>query len=164
MLIAKNINQYNDNYIYFCDPIKNNIMYEGTFNRILYSTPYFSLNGVYLNIQFNYCFNETAGNKNKCSYDVKTNIMVINEIKKIETNILEKYSNKTKMPQYKLYEQLMCGTIKLHIKHNAQMQTPSPTHNNNFILKISGIWETVNCYGLTYKFIKMDTLPVSNIQ
>jgi hypothetical protein len=158
MFIAKNIDQYNENYIHFCEPIKNNIMYEGTFNRILYSTPYFSLNGVYLHIQLIYCLNDSSSNKNKCSYDIKSNIAVINEIKKIEMNILEHYSNTTKTPQYKLYEQLMSGSIKLHAKNNAN------TSNNKFILKISGIWETNNFYGLTYKFIKIDDLPVGNIQ
>ena len=144
MFIAKNIDQYNENYIHFCDPIKNNIMYEGTFNRILYSTPCFSLNGVYLHVQLNYCINEICCNKNKFSYDIKTNISVINEIKKIEMNILEKYSKNTKTPQYKLYEQLMGGTIKLHVKNNPI------TSSNTFILKISGIWETNSFYGLTF--------------
>jgi hypothetical protein len=158
MLIAKNIHQYNENYIHFCDPIKNNIMYEGTFNRILYSTPYFSLNGVYLHIQLNDCLNDAFSNKNKCLYDIKSNIGIINEIKKIEINILENYANATKTPQYKLCEQLMSGSIKLHTKNNAN------TINNKFILKISGIWETNIFYGLTYKFIKIETLSVSNIE
>ena len=155
MFIAKNIQQYNDNYIHYCEPIKNNIMYEGTFNRILYSTPYFSLNGVYLHIKLNCSVNDFFSNKNKCYYDIKSNIAVINEIKKIEINILEKFSNSAKTPQYKLLDQLMSGSIKLPSKNNGI---------NHFILKISGIWETNNFYGLTYKFMKMDTLTVSNIQ
>ena len=48
MNIAKQLDQYNENYIYFCEPIKNNIMNEGTFIRILYSSPLLVLNGVYL--------------------------------------------------------------------------------------------------------------------
>ena len=50
MNIVKNIDQYNDNFVYFCDPIKNNIMNNGNFIRILYSTSIFVLNGIYLNI------------------------------------------------------------------------------------------------------------------
>ena len=82
----------------------------------------------------------------------------INEIKKIEIKLLEKFSNYAKMPQYKLLDQLMSGAIKLHAKNNVN------TINNHFILKISGIWETNNFYGLTYKFMKIETLPVGNIQ
>ena len=53
MNIVKNIDQYNDNFVYFCDPIKNNIMNNGNFIRILYSTSIFVLNGIYLNISIN---------------------------------------------------------------------------------------------------------------
>ena len=48
MNIAKTLDQYNNNYVHLCESIKNNIMNEGQFIRILYSTPYFSLNGIYL--------------------------------------------------------------------------------------------------------------------
>ena len=48
MNIVKTIDQYNENYIYFCEAIKNNIMNEGSFIRIIYSTPQFILNGIYL--------------------------------------------------------------------------------------------------------------------
>ena len=53
MNIVKTIEQYNEDSVYFCDPIKNNIMTEGNFIRILYSTPIFILNGVYLSISIN---------------------------------------------------------------------------------------------------------------
>ena len=38
MNLVKSINQYNEDNIYFCEPIKNNVMNEGKFIRILYST------------------------------------------------------------------------------------------------------------------------------
>ena len=50
MNIVKTIDQYNENYVYFCDPIKNNIMNEGNFIRIIYSTPLFVLNGIYISV------------------------------------------------------------------------------------------------------------------
>ena len=50
MNIVKNIEQYDENNVYFFDPIKNNIMNDGTFIRILYSTENFMLNGIYLHI------------------------------------------------------------------------------------------------------------------
>ena len=46
MNIVKTIDQYNEDYIYFCEPIKNNIMNDGYFIRIIYSSPLFVLNGV----------------------------------------------------------------------------------------------------------------------
>ena len=53
MNIVKNINQYNENNIFFCEPIKNNIMNDGNFIRILYSTHNILLNGIYLLISLN---------------------------------------------------------------------------------------------------------------
>ena len=48
MNIVKTIDQYDENYVFFCDPIKNNVMNEGSFIRIIYSTPNVVLNGVYI--------------------------------------------------------------------------------------------------------------------
>ena len=53
MNIVKNIDQYDENNIYFCEAIKNNIMNEGSFIRILYSTYQFVINGIYLYVSLN---------------------------------------------------------------------------------------------------------------
>ena len=53
MNIVKRIDQYDDNNIFFCEPTKNNVMNEGNFIRILYSTNNFVLNGIYLIVTFN---------------------------------------------------------------------------------------------------------------
>ena len=37
MNLVKSIQQYNDNNLFLCEPIKNNIMNEGIFIRILYN-------------------------------------------------------------------------------------------------------------------------------
>ncbi len=52
--LVKNIDQYNEDNVYFLEPIKNNIMNNGNFIRIIYSTSLFVLNGIYININFNY--------------------------------------------------------------------------------------------------------------
>ncbi len=48
MNIVKDIEQYDENCVIFCEPIKNNVMNEGTFIRIIYSTPNVVLNGIYI--------------------------------------------------------------------------------------------------------------------
>ena len=53
MNIAKRIEQYDNNYVILCYPIKNNIMSDGNFIRILYSTPNITLNGIYIVITLN---------------------------------------------------------------------------------------------------------------
>ena len=147
MNIVKKIDQYNENNVYFCEPIKNNIMNEGFFIRILYSTHNIVLNGIYLLINLNDITCEKYYNKYKCTFNITTHKDLIDSIKVIEENILKKLDFKNKNPQYKIYEQLKNGNIKL-------FNEVTNKNNVSFILKISGIWETQYNYGLTYKFIK----------
>jgi hypothetical protein len=148
MNIVKNIDQYNDEFVYFCDPIKNNIMTNSNFIRILYSTSLFVLNGIYLNISINQLTIEKYFNKYKCCFDIGAHIILIQRIKIIEENILKKINIVGKSPQYKIYEQISNGNIKI-FSDNIENIT------NKFLLKIAGIWETEYHYGLTYKFIKL---------
>jgi hypothetical protein len=148
MNIVKNIDQYNDDFVYFCDPIKNNIMNNGNFIRILYSTYLFVLNGIYLNIYINQLTIEKYFNKYKCAFDIGAHANLIQRIKTIEENILRKINILGKAPQYKIYEQISNGNIKI-FSDNIDNIT------NNFLLKIAGVWETEYHYGLTYKFIKL---------
>jgi hypothetical protein len=148
MNIVKNIEQYNDDYVYFCEPIKNNIMNNGNFIRILYSSPMFILNGIYLSISINQLTIERYFNKYKCSFDIGTHMNIIQRIKSIEENILSKINIIGKLPQYKIYEQISNGNIKI-FSDNIDHIT------NTFLLKIAGIWETDYNYGLTYKFIRL---------
>ncbi len=74
MNIIKDIDQYNENSVYFCEPIKNNIINGGFFIRILYSNHLFSLNGIYLNIHLNDVVFEKFYNKYK--EDAPSGIMV----------------------------------------------------------------------------------------
>ena len=48
MNLVKTIEQYNENNLFFCEPIKNNVMNEGMFIRVLYSAENIVLNGIYL--------------------------------------------------------------------------------------------------------------------
>lgn len=147
MNLVKNMNQYNENNIFFCEPIKNNIMNDGTFIRILYSTHNILLNGIYLLITLNDIACEKYYNKYKCIFNPNNHKDTIDNIKTIEENILKKIDIK-KTPQLKISEQLKNGNIKLF---NTIDQSES-----SFIVKVSGVWETQYHFGLTYKFIKVN--------
>ena len=149
MYLVKNIDQYDENNIFFCDPIKNNIMSDGNFIRILYSNKYFILNGIYLLLSFNDINSEKYYNKYKCLFNIITHKDLIDNIKKIEENILRKLEFYNKTPQYKIYEQIKNGNIKIFCDD-------IPNANCFFVLKISGVWETQHSYGLTYKFTKLN--------
>lgn len=148
MNIIKTIDQFNKDYIYISDPIKNNIMIDSNFIRILYSNELFTLNGIYLYINFNNINIEKYYNKYKCIFDTNTNNYLINKLKEIEIDILNKINITNKIPVYKIYDQLCSGNIKLFPDNIDTMY-------NGFILKISGIWESDNSYGVTYKFMNV---------
>lgn len=148
MNLVKKIEQYNNKNIFFCEPIKNNIMNDGNFIRILYSNDNMVLNGIYLFINFNDIICERYYNKFKCSFSISNHKEIIDNLKIIEEDILKKYKT-NKSPLYKIYEQIKCGYIKI-------FNDVSNKPNCSFILKISGIWETLHNYGLTYKFIKIN--------
>ena len=146
MNIVKKIDQYNKDFIYFCDPIKNNIMADGTFIRILYSNEIFVMNGIYLMIPFQNVFIEKYYNKYRCNFDIHSHKELIEKIKWIEESILKKMKNKNKIHVFKIYEQMRNGNIKVFSDSQENI-------HNAFILKISGIWETDINYGVTYKFL-----------
>lgn len=150
MNLIKTIDQYNEDSVYFCDPIKNNIMNEGIFIRIIYSNSLFMLNGIYISLFINHMNIEKYYNKYKCRFDVSDYKLVIDQLKLIEEGILKKVSIRNKTPQYKLNEQLRYGQLKIFY----ETKTAYSSTNNAFLLKISGIWETDMHYGLTFKFIK----------
>lgn len=148
MNIVTTLAQYDNNSVYFSEPIKNNIMNDGNFIRIIYSTPSFILNGIYISININHITIEKYYNKLKCSFDIHIYKDLIEQLYVIEDNIIKKINIKSKIPQYKIHDQLKNGHIKIFSENIDK-------NNNLFLLKIAGIWETDLFYGLTYKFIKL---------
>jgi hypothetical protein len=146
MNIVKTINQYNEEFVYFLEPIRNNIINNGSFIKIIYSTPFITFNGIYVNINLTYIGIEKYFNKFKCVFDINYHKDIVERIKYIESSILNKYIS-NKEPQYKIYDQLKNGNIKI--------VTSSERISNSFLLKIAGIWENESEYGLTYKFINL---------
>jgi len=148
MNIVKRLDQYNDANVFFCEPIKNNIMNEGTFIRIIYSNALLILNGITLLVQLQDVNIDKYYNKYKCSFNTINHREIIEKLKIIEEELLKKCNIKNKIPKYKINEQFHNGNIKLFLENNDKFT------DNNFMLKISGIWETDIHYGLTYKFLK----------
>ena len=72
MNIVKSLDQYDDNNAFFCDPIKNNIMNDGVFIRILYSKSLFTLNGINLLVNLNDINIDKYFNKYKCQFNINS--------------------------------------------------------------------------------------------
>lgn len=152
MNIVTTLDQFSSHSIYFADPIKNTVIPNSSFVRIYYSSNNFTLNGIYLLINLYNTTTEKYYNKYKCQFSTNDNHEVISQLINIENAILLKNTIPGKTPQCILSQQLKSGYMKLFAENDSTF--PS---DMKFILKISGLWENISEYGITYKFI-----PVTN--
>lgn len=149
MKLVKTLEQYEGRCIIFCESVKNNVVNEGTYIRLVYSTPTFVANGVHL------CFTVVPTAVDKCyskykiTFDRQIYKDVIEKLKIIEEDVVKQVGVEDKVPHYKIMEQVKYGYLKLSVDDGV-----APTLNKEMvvILKISGVWETDAHYGVTYKF------------
>ena len=140
MNLVLDINNFVFNYIYFNESVKNTVMDDCSFIRIIYSNEDLILNGIYIKIDINKDSAKNILNSNVNSINIKF-------IENLEKNILNKYnSNKihTKIHSNKLKDQFLYLINKINNSSHTDI---------SYILKISGIWETQSLIGLTFKFI-----------
>jgi len=151
MNICETIHNFDINNIFYLDPIKNTVIDNSNFIRILYSNELLTLNGVYILLNFNNINIINNNNRIKYCINISDNTKIINFIKNLEKDILDNSIIKNKIQSNKLSDLLMNGYIKnINIPFN---ETKLNNSNNKFLLKISGIWETETEYGLTYKIL-----------
>ena len=151
MNIIKTISQYNIDNVFFGDQQRNTVIHDSNFMRLLYSTEYFSLNGIFLLVEFKNINVEKYFNKYKCSFNIQENSQIIDCLQKIEIGILKKLSIPSQSPSFQIGPQVASGNIKM-------FSTTIPQKGNlKVILKLSGIWDNNKEYGITYKF-----MPISD--
>ena len=150
-MLAISINQLHPRNIIFGKKMKNNIMEDSDYVSIIYSTPTFTMSNLcfsfmlvpdHFSIKYNRCkmiFNSTTDENDK----------VIQLIKKIEYTLLTKYSTKT--PVLHLGDAMQEGHIKVHNYNEKNTQTTKELPYKRFVMKISGIWETLGEVGIIYK-------------
>jgi len=137
MNIALSVKDITIDDIFFLDPIKNIIINNSKFIRIIYSSNLLTLNGIYLICNID--------NKDK-----NNNHGLLLYIQSLEDNILNKFS-KEKIKNYKIREYFNNNFINTDYTKDQEKYT-------KYILKISGIWDASNNIGLTFKFLKLDSI------
>jgi hypothetical protein len=81
MLLLENINSYNNQFLILLPPVKNNLIENSLFTRIIYSPPMIAFNGLYLSV----------------SQHADT---IVNDLNTIENDILSKYHCSKKKKNY----------------------------------------------------------------
>jgi hypothetical protein len=137
--------------LFFSDT-KKNIIIDGFFTKIIYSDNDTSINGLYIDFPIIFNKDEKNNHKNLILFNAYyyLNSTIIKQIGELEIQILEyynTYSHISKKIIPSLYNLLLNGKIKLY--SNTELDI-----NNVFLfLKISGVWETDDNIGITFKFL-----------
>ena len=154
---------YKGTQVYFTEKKPNTHIPNSTFNRIMYSTTDFMMNGIY--IQFELFVKQIEQNFNiyNCVFDPnhEHNRTMLSIFQTIENGILDKWlrlEHSIPSPQSQIQiqksmdiiQQLRGGVISVWKNEFHYNDKPQFQH---FIIKISGIWENEGGCGLTYKFI-----------
>ena len=159
MNISIDINRVNIGGVFFLETKRNMIM-DGNFTKLLYSNEYFTMNGIYIvfpivvtSIEKN--INKTIMRLNPYS---QQNQQIIQEFSKLELRLLDYYKNtyrtRGKISNL-LSKQLYSGNLKLYKEFGNNNYEINSDAIKRYIIKISGIWESNDEVGLTYKVIEV---------
>lgn len=153
MYMAIPVNQYKSSNIFFGEPIKNTIIENSVFRRIIYSMPEISFNSINIFLIFKDITIRKFYNKWKCIFN---DISVRNSLINIESNILQKLRINNKNPVYSITQQIQNNMFKIF----SDKIVPGEFSNYTVVLRISGIWESEKEYGITYKFVDFNELSI----
>ncbi len=140
---------YNKNYMYFLDSKPNHVV-DGIFTKVIYSSPYYTMNGLFLHLPVRSSqVDVVVKYKAMLNFDVNENADMVRKMRSIEHNILTQYCDKNninKKIDTCFYDALKEGKIRIY--------EGSKSLYSQYIVKISGIWESESNCGITFKIIE----------
>jgi len=155
-MICENLEDLNYEYIIINEPIKNSAVQYNYFYKLLYSTPIVSLTSIFVIFELNnLCFEN-----DKIKFDKSAlNNSVFNKLIELEEHVLNLVRD-SKIKLFKLKELYENQYFKYSLSDdnenlNNYNHLNDIYNNKTFIIKISGIWESKESIGLTFKFIKV---------
>ena len=146
--------------IYIMEPIKNTIIPDGEFRRIIYSSDYMTLNNITLHLKIPNAKIQKYYQKYKCflTDELTKEVQFLVDL---ENHILQNTHHCFKHRKANLLEQIRNGFIKFFYTDETNQENGVANNKNGSIItksesftlqiKISGIWETEDEYGVTYK-------------
>lgn len=155
MSVIFKFNDYDENELYFVESVKNNVKTNSWFSRITYSNSFIALKNIYFSFTLKDVSYKDQYLKTIIYFDESKNDL--SELYEIEKNIINKfinyrqtYTNDTIHPSYCIKNQFRLNYIKV-FKNTTVTNINSET--TEIFIKISGIWQTDNNVGITFKFI-----------
>lgn len=147
-------NHFQPCHVFFGKKIVNKIIPNSLFTSITYSTPLCNFTNIFITITFKETSINSSFNTKLLFLDNACNVNIIESLRLIEYTILSNYIdnsnlNCNKKPIYIIANELSKNKIKLttNFKNTSDVKL-----NYVIMLKISGVWENNNAYGLAYKY------------
>lgn len=155
-MISENLQDLNYEYIILNEPIKNSAVQYNYFYKLLYSTHIVSLTSIF----FLFELNSLSFENDKIKFDkTALNNSVFSKLIELEDHILNLIVD-SKNKLYKLKEIYENQFFKFSLSDDNENINSynylKHLNNRTFIIKISGIWESKDSIGLTFKFIKVN--------
>ena len=154
-MICEDLKTIDYDAIIINEPIKNSVLQYNYFYKLLYSTPLVVLTSIFTLFELNNVILEN----DKATFNKNTiNDSVFYKLNQLEEYVLNLVNNsKTKLYKFKelqenqYFKYSLCDDIDKY--NNYKYVNTLDGKNNKFILKISGIWESKENIGLTFKII-----------
>ena len=150
-----------ENDIRFVDEIrflysKQNTVMDGEFTKILFSRENFTMNGLHLlfPIVIDPRCNKTeyVNHIRSIHNNFQLNAKLIHDFCLLEKNLLtqyKKYSRCDKQVEFCFHKQISTKQLRVYTESNRNVRA------NVIIIKISGVWESRNQIGMTYKIVEL---------
>ena len=155
MSIIFKFSDYDENELFFVESVKNNVKCNSYFSRIIYSNYFMSLKNIYFTFTLKDVSYREQYLKTIIYFDEAKNDLT--PLYNIEKDIIDKYiayrqnfNNETITPYYCIKQQFKLNYIKV-FKNSTLSNSNSET--TELYIKISGIWQTDDTVGITFKFI-----------
>ena len=127
---------------------KKNTIMDGNFTKILFSNDYTTMNGLYIILPSLIVTDSTNNNNTRIlNANSRINAVLIENLRVLEDSLVKHYctfNSLSKVGDMVLNRQLKSGQIRVY-RDNIM------TSSRKYVIKISGIWETAQSVGLTYK-------------
>lgn len=155
MNVVLDIENVDKGNLYYCEPVTNTVMDDSIFVRTGYTNELMTLNGIYINCPFSISKVDKYYYKYKYIFEYNQNMGLIDRLINIERMVIGCYNVHNLTPVYKLRDQLLSYHIRV-FETDGYIAPILEPGDYNFTLKISGIWQTGDSCGLTFKFFSQE--------
>jgi len=152
-MICEPLESINYESIIINEAVKNSVLQYNNFYKLIYSTNIVVLTSIFIIFELTHVTIENDSisfNKNNNNFEVFNKLIALEEYLLKLLN-----SHKTKLYKFKeIYDNKIFRFVFNEFNEMLENNINTiNTKNNHFILKISGLWESKESIGLTFKFI-----------